>query len=127
MTAPTRHHWLSLPVQLALAVLGWGGVCTADARGACGDYVQILGESPGNPQHDPVPAAPCHGPVCDRQVPPAAPSSPVPTTGQQTQLDVVLPAADAPDRAKSAALVGRMVPVPNTFPSTVFRPPRPLY
>ena len=71
------------------------------------------------------PTAPCHGPACDRQHPPAAPPAPpAPTVGPQTHSDAILPAADPADPDRPAAAPGDPAPVPTHLPSAIFHPPR---
>lgn len=128
MPLPPRRHWLSLPVQVALALFGGAAVFTADARAGCGDYVQVLGENgraAAPAHHDHAPAAPGKGPACDRQAPPMAPLAPAPTAaGPQTQLDAILMPADRPDAARPAGVTGVPVPEPIHLRSSIFRPPR---
>jgi hypothetical protein len=125
MPVVIRSRWRALPVQMALALLGCGGVSAADARAECGDYVQILGGGAAPMAGHPGPLAPCHGRECSRPDHPLAPpAAPAPPASSPTQLDALLTPADPPDPSRSAAVGSEPVTLPAIIPTSIFRPPR---
>lgn len=126
MTARTRH-WQPLAVQMALALLGCASVFATNAQAGCGDYVQILNTSEhattaAEPNRHP--AAPCQGPICDRQNPPAAPPAPAPTQGVQHHLDAILILDTIPDSPRCTRVPPKWRATPLFVTSVIFRPPR---
>jgi len=106
------------------------GLFAGDARAGCGDYVVILatterGITPAHGHDNKPPAAPCHGPSCNRQAPPAMPPAPpAPTSEPQTQFDAITASTPWPDPARPAHAATQPPVRPIHFAASLFRPPR---
>jgi hypothetical protein len=126
----------------ALLALLWLSLAPISADASCGDYVSIVSDSPGESSSQPVKPskpspcarsesqnplrAPCEGPRCSGNPPPAAPPMTVaPTTAERDPVGLTFAPYELEPRNLIAFISTRESAPPVQLASSIFHPPRP--